>query len=63
MPASILKQCIDIYIDPPTYLINVSINQGIFHNELKIAKVILIDKSYDKQLIQNYRPKSALLFF
>ena len=40
MPASILKQCIDIYIDPLPYLINVSINQGIFPSELKIANVI-----------------------
>ena len=63
MPASILKQCIDIYIDPLTYLINVSINQGIFPNELKIAKVIPICKSDDKQRIQNYRPISVLPFF
>ena len=63
MPASISKQCIDIYIDAPTYLINLSINQGIFPSELKIAKVIPIYKSDDKQLIQNYRPISVLPFF
>ena len=63
MPASILKQCIDIYIDPLTYLINLSINQGIFPSELKIAKVIPIYKSDDKQLIRNYRPISVLPFF
>ena len=62
MPASILKQCIDTYIDPLTYLINVSINQGIFPSELKIAKVIYIYKSDDKQHIQNYRPISGLPF-
>ena len=63
MPASILKQCIDTYIDPLTYLINLSINQGIFPSELKIAKVIPIYKSDDKQLIWNYRAISVLPFF
>ena len=63
MPASILKQCLDTYIDPLTYLINLSINQGIFPDELKIAKVLPIYKSDDKQLIQNYRPISVLPFF
>ena len=63
MPASILKQCLDTYIDPLTYLINLSINQGIFPDELKIAKVLPIYKSDDKHLIQNYRPISVLPFF
>ena len=63
MPASILKQCIDTYIDPLTYLINLSINQGIFPSELEIAKVIPIYISDDKQLIRNYRPISVLPFF
>ena len=63
MPASILKQCIEIYIDPLTYLVNLSISQGNFPDELKIAKVFLIYKSDDKQIIQNYRPISVLPFF
>ena len=63
MPASILKQCLDTYIDPLTYLINLSINQGIFPGELKIAKVLPIYKTDDKRLIQNYRPISVLPFF
>ena len=63
MPASILKQCVGIYIDPLTYLINLSINQGIFPSELNIAKVIPIYKSDDKQLIRNYRQISVLPYF
>ena len=43
MPASILKQCLDTYIDPLTYLINLSINQGIFPDELNYK---IITKSY-----------------
>ena len=53
MTASILKQCSDTYIDPLTYLITLSINQGIFPDELKIAKVLPIYKSDDKHLIKN----------
>ena len=30
LPASILKQCSETYIEPLTYLINMSIAQGIF---------------------------------
>ena len=63
MPASILKQCIETYINPLTYLVNLSINQGIFPDELQIAKVLPIYKSDAKQLIQNYRPISVLPFF
>ena len=43
--ASILKKCIDKYITPITYLVNHSIRQGTFPNELKLAKVIPIFKS------------------
>ena len=50
MPASILKQCIKTYIDPLTYLVNLSINQGIFPDELKIAKVLPIYKYDDNNL-------------
>ena len=37
LPTSILKQCIDSYITPLTCLINMSISQGIFPNQLKLA--------------------------
>ena len=63
MPASILKKCIDEYITPITYLVNLSIRQGTFPNELKLAKVIPIFKSCDEQLINNYRPILVLPFF
>ena len=63
MPASIMKQLIDYYIEPLTYLINLSITQGIFPCEMQLAKVIPIYKSEDVQLVQNYRPISVLPFF
>ena len=56
IPASIAKQCLKHYIKPITYLINSSFESGTFPEELKLAKVIPIFKSGDKQDISNYRP-------
>ena len=58
-----MKQCIDSYIDPITLLINQSIQQGVFPDELKIARVIPLYKGDNNQLIHNYRPISILPFF
>ena len=60
---SILKQCIVSYITPLTCLINMSISQVIFPNQLKLARVIPLFKGEDEQLVQNYRPISVLPFF
>ena len=46
-----------------TYLVNMSIKQGIFPDELRIAKVFPTFKSNDEQYITNYRPISVLNFF
>ena len=46
-----------------TYLVNISIKQGIFPGELKMAKVFPIFKSNGEQYITNYRPISVLNFF
>ena len=63
MPSSIMKQCVEYYIKPLTFLINMSITQGTVPNELKLAKVIPLYKGEDIQLIENYRPISILLYF
>ena len=63
LPTSIQKQCIDSYITPLTCLINISISQGIFPNQLKLVRVISLFKEEDEQLVQNYRPISVLPFF
>ena len=54
LPAIIAKQCIDNYVVPLTYVINMSLMEGIFPSELKLAKVVPIF---------NYRPISVLSFF
>ena len=58
-----MKMLTKEYIKPLTCLINISIEQSIFPEELTLAKVIPIYKSDDKQLIQNYRPISVLKVF
>ena len=63
LPTSIFKPATEAYISPLTYLINRSIIDGIFPDELKIAKVIPIFKSGDKTMISNYRPISVLSYF
>ena len=45
------------------FLINRSISQGTFPDELKISKVLPIYKNEDEQLIQNNRLLSFLSFF
>ena len=60
---SIMKQCVDNYITLLTHIINLSIAQGYFPDEWKVAKVIPIFKDGDPQDIQNYRPISVLPFF
>ena len=62
-PAFIAKQCIDNYVVPLTYVINMSLMEGIFPSELKLAKVVPIFKSGESDKVPNYRPISVLSFF
>ena len=61
--AGIYTSYIDSYIKSLTFLINTSINQGIFPDYLKTPKVVPIYKSGDKTDILNYRPISILTYF
>ena len=63
LPASIMKQLVSAYIIPLTYKINLSIVQGYFPDEMKLAKVLPIYKVENEQLVQNYRPISVLSYF
>lgn len=46
--------------EPLSIIINKSMEQGIFPNQLKLAKIIPIYKSKDKEQFNNYRPISLL---
>ena len=63
LPPSIMKQLTNEYVIPLTHLINLSIVQGDFPNELKLAKVLPIYKSEEEHFTQNYRPISVLPYF
>ena len=62
-PAFIAKQCIDHYVVPLTYVMNMSLMEGIFLSDLKLAKVVPIFKSGESGKVPNYRPISVLSFF
>ena len=63
IPTFVVKKVLKHIIRPLTYLVNKSIEQGIFPDELKVAKVFPIYKSGDKKCTSNYRPISVLSFF
>ena len=58
-----VKSTYHFYIAPLTYLINLTLAQGVFSKELKITKVIPVYKSGDCKTINNYRPVSVLPVF
>ena len=61
--AKIVKSTFHLYLQPLVHLLNLSLSQGVFPDELKIAKVIPIFKNGDNMLVNNYRPISILPVF
>jgi hypothetical protein len=61
--SNIIQPISHIILRPLTHLLNLSLSQGIFPNELKIAKIIPLFKSGNKHICSNYRPISILPFF
>ena len=61
--SKIVKSMIDEILCPLTTIFNISLQRGEFPDQLKIAKLVPIYKSDDKQLVNNYRPISILPFF
>ena len=55
-----LKISSETLIKPLTHICNLSLTQGIFPSQLKIANVIPLFKSDDPMLFNNYRPVSVL---
>ena len=50
-------------LQPFTYIVNLSLESGIFPDDLKLAKIIPLYKKGDPELFTNYRPISILSFF
>jgi hypothetical protein len=60
---TVVKSSLPQFVIPLTHVINLSLAQGIFPSELKLAKVIPVFKSGDSMLVNNFRPISVLTCF
>ena len=61
--AKIVKSTCHVHLDVLTHVFNLSVCNGVFPCELKLAKVIPLFKSDNCMLINNYRPVSLLPVF
>lgn len=60
MNMHLIKQIIDVILEPLTYICNLSFSVGKFPDHMKIAKVIPLFKKGNKNHLSNYRPISLL---
>ena len=60
---NIIKKCFGVLCEPLIYLFQLSVEKGVFPDNLKIAKVTPIYKAGDNSDISNYRPISVLPCF
>ena len=58
--ATLLKLCSPSITPPLTHICNLSLQEGAFPDEMKIANVIPLFKSENPQMFNNYRPVSVL---
>ena len=63
IPTLIANHVIHRYIKPLVFLINQSLIEGVFPDEIKLAKVIPVYKAGSSMELSNYRPISVLFFF
>ena len=63
IPTLIAKHVIHWYIKPLVFLINQSLTEAVFPDELKLAKVIPVFKAGSSMELSNYRPISVLILF
>ena len=59
LSSSLLKWWV-LIVNPLVYIYNLSLKQGVFPTELKIANVLPLYKSDDPFCFNNYRPVSLL---
>ena len=58
--SSILKLVLPSICSPLTHICNLSLQEGTFPDEMKIAYVLPLFKSGDPEIFNNYRPVSVL---
>ena len=58
---SVIKDNLDSLLDAIVYICNLSLQTGVFPQKLMIAVVVVIFKSGDFQILENYRPISILV--
>ena len=56
--SAVLKWCEDSISEPLSYVCNMSLQEGLYPDELKIANVIPLYKCDDPKLFNNHRPVS-----
>ena len=56
---NIIKKCFGVLCEPLTYLFQLSLEKGVFPDDLKIAQVTPIYKAGDNSGVSNYRPISV----
>lgn len=56
----LIKKVIYCIVQPLTYIFNKSFVEGVFPDDMKIAKVLPLHKSGERNLFTNYRPVSIL---
>ena len=61
--SKVIKSTYKYYLKPLTHVLNLSLSQGFFPNQMKIARVIPLHKSGDYSKVSNYRPVSILPLF
>ena len=59
----VVKQCSHSFAHALVYLVNLCLSQGIFPDEMKLARVIPLYESGDSKVINYYRPVSILPIF
>ena len=57
--ASLLKLSIEHIVAPLTHICNLSLSEGVFPDQLKIASVVPFYKVEDSMIFNNYRPVSV----
>ena len=60
LPARIIKDIASEFAAPLTFLINISLQSGIFPTAEKLAKINPVFKSGERTNVDNYRPMSVL---